>query len=952
MRFPVGAWLLSLLLFSLPAFADNTADEADLAFTLGNEAFTRGNYNEALRNYFVSYRLVPNKNVLFNIARCFEALERYDEAYRYFNDLLQTDLPDADKQDVQRSLQRLRPRVALLKVSTEPEGADVFINREDLGSRGRAPLSLALPVGKQLVRVKKEGYRPAEQQVSLQKGKEAALSFKLELIVGIISLSGTSGAEVRERADGPVLATVPGELKLPPGRHLLFFSAPKSETKQVLVEVQPEAVTKLEVALEAARLPTGKLVVITNHEGALVRVDGKNSGFTPTVLTLAEGEHTVELSYKDLRPFLQKVHVKADTEDKLNVELRYAPPPVQAASKRLLSVDEAPASTTVISAEELRAFGYTTVADALQAVRGVYLSDDRQYQYLGVRGFSPAGDLNTRILILWDGHAMNDIWAGQGYAGRDLTVDMQEIERIEVVRGPGSALYGTGAFFAVINVVPRDRVESGRNVEVTGGVGALSMAFGHLAGSVGEGDQVATVSAAALNAAGAETTNMADLGVIRGLDFEKVRGGSARARFGDFSVQALINYRDKEVPTAPFNATPGAAGARTVDARGFAELRYDHDWTENNGVSARAYFDGSRYNGYWPYGTGTEDDPSYVAKEGGGADWVGGEGRLRFSPFARNELTFGLEGQYQARIYAEFAEGGPPDVRRRTLLSAYLLDEWKVHPRFTVSAGLRVDRYLDLSVTPVTPRLALIFRPYAEGLTKVVAGTAFRAPNFYEIYYQDGLASQRPALQLNPETIQTVEIEHSHDLTEELRFTVSGYLNRIQNLVVTTQEELAVPECGDPLGSVQCLVNVNLPGTFQALGAEGEIRWQPGRFALVDLSYSYVNLRSIGAELQIDNIPAHLVSGRLMVPLVESAVRLSTQAVYQSRRYSEFSPGGVGEALLLNVGLSGEREHFRYFAGVQNALDQQYALPVNEDYRAPNVPQYGRTFLLQLTATY
>ena len=68
------------------ALANNTADEADVAFELGNEAYSKGNYNEALRSYLTSYRLVPNRNVLFNIARCYEAQNRFNEAYRYYND--------------------------------------------------------------------------------------------------------------------------------------------------------------------------------------------------------------------------------------------------------------------------------------------------------------------------------------------------------------------------------------------------------------------------------------------------------------------------------------------------------------------------------------------------------------------------------------------------------------------------------------------------------------------------------------------------------------------------------------------------------------------------------------------------------------------------------------------------------------------------------------------------
>src|SRR5439155_758932 len=223
----------------------------------------------------------------------------------------------------------------------------------------------------------------------------------------------------------------------------------------------------------------------------------------------------------DLRTFEKSITLQKDQETRITAELRYAPPPVSAASKSLLSVDEAPASTTVITSEEIRAFGYTSVAEALQAVRGFFLSDDRMYTYLGTRGFAPPGDLNTRVLILWDGHAMNDVWAGQGYAARDLTADIGEVDRIEVVRGPGSALYGTAL---------------------------------------------------------------------------------------------------------------GIAGTRVLDTRGFAEVRYDKQFAESS-LSARAYYDASRYRGYWVQPPADESSPPGLQTDSGAADWVGAELRGRFLLF-------------------------------------------------------------------------------------------------------------------------------------------------------------------------------------------------------------------------------------------------------------------------------------------------------------------------------
>ena len=937
------------------AHADNSADEADLAFRLGNEAYGDRQYALALQQYFLSYRLVPNRNVLFNIARCFEALERYDEAYRYYHDLSSQKLGAQDRREVARSLQRIRPRVALVELSSEPPGADVYVDRVDLGSRGQTPLTLALPAGPHTIILQREGHEPAELKQKLVRGRELEAKLKLELITGTASISGTPiGAWVREMPDGPTLGTLPASVRLPPGRRILYVGADGHGTSQLIVDVQANGESSAQVALGPAPKPTGHLVVTANHQNAVVLVDGVEAGFTPAVLTLPEGSHEIEVSLPELTPLVQTFAITSGKEQRLHAELRYSPPSVKAASKSLLSVDEAPASISVITREEIQGFGYSTLAEALSAIRGFSTSNDRLYNYVGIRGFSPPGDLNTRVLILWDGHALNDIWAGQGYAGRELAVSLDEVDRIEIVRGPGSALYGTGAFFAVINVVPRDTLSRKRNVEATGGVGALGAWRGHLAAGMKGDDASVLFSGSAFGALGAEFTALGNSGLVRGLDDERAWNASARGRVGEVTLFAQLNNRQKQFPTAPFGTEINAPGTRSSDSRGFAEVRWDHPFADGSSLSLRGYYDASRYRGYWMYAPEQEGGGRVVYTDSGSADWAGTEARYRFSPFEGNFLTAGLEAQFQYRLQQEIfsaGDGRPLANHSRTLFSAYLLDEWRVHRRLFVSAGLRVDRYLDEDDTPVTPRLALILLPYENGITKLVAGQAFRAPNVYELHYHDELFSQRPAKDLSPESITTIEIEHAHDLTEELRLTVAGYHNRIHSLVVLEQEHAPEPGCGPEGAREQCLVYQNATGMLRAFGAEAGLRWQPGRHALVDASYSFVNLVGASPEVQ-SGTPVHLASGRLLTPLAEPFVRLSFQATYQSARKGARVPEGAGEALLLNVGLSGETEHLRYFAGVQNLLDVKYALPVGSEFPEPVVPQYGRTFSVSLTGVY
>ncbi|MBS1153792.1 MAG: TonB-dependent receptor, partial [Myxococcaceae bacterium] len=725
------------LLLSTVAAADNTADEADVAFSLGNQAYGKRDYEKALSAYLLSNRLVPNRNVLFNIARCFEALDKYDEAFRYYFELSSEQLATDDAREVRQALARLTPKVALLTVSSEPGDADVYVDREDLGSRGRTPLTLALSPGPHTVILKRAGYRNAQGKASLSRGRDSKLKVPLERILGAVELTGTpEGASVRETLDGPELAKLPAKLSFVPGQKLLVITADGFTPQQLLVDVKPDAVQATTARLVPLPLPTGKVTVTANRENALVRVNGKESGFTPTVLSLPEGEYEIEVSARDLTTSKTTVKVGKDTEERISAELRYLPPPVRAASKSLLSVDEAPASVTVITREELQSFGYQTLAEALQAVRGIFISNDRVYTYIGIRGFSPPGDLNTRIAILWDGHVMNDVWAGQGFSARDLDVDLNEIDRIEVVRGPGSALYGTGALFAVINCVPRDSLGD-RHVEGTAAAGGVGGVSARATGAIQGTSASILLTAAGFLSKGADTTDFGerpngDSGVVNGLDGERSIGAALRAKAGGFTLSAKWNQRRKEVPNSALGATFGVPGTKYVDVRGFAELRYDKDFGRVS-FGARLSYDASRFRGV--YAIAETGEPIRYDEDIGGGDWLGLELRTRIRLFHQNFLTVGFEGQGSQvfqNSYAADTAPLPTDVRQRLLLSGYLLDEWRIHPRLFIQGGVRVDKYLDLTTVPISPRLGIVARPYQRGLTKLVAGQAFRAPNIYE----------------------------------------------------------------------------------------------------------------------------------------------------------------------------------------------------------------------------
>ena len=167
------------------AFAQvtETADEADLQFQLGSERYDAGDIKGALERFLASNRLAPNKNVLFNIARCYEQLKLLPEAYRYYSASLNLEPEPAGKRRATEALDRLKARVALLTIESDPPGATIYLDRVDLGSRGVTPRTLALPEGSHAVLLQLPNFEQASSgKLELVVGQETHTSIKLKPI--------------------------------------------------------------------------------------------------------------------------------------------------------------------------------------------------------------------------------------------------------------------------------------------------------------------------------------------------------------------------------------------------------------------------------------------------------------------------------------------------------------------------------------------------------------------------------------------------------------------------------------------------------------------------------------------------------------------------------------------------------------------------------------------------
>jgi outer membrane receptor for ferrienterochelin and colicins len=603
---------------------------------------------------------------------------------------------------------------------------------------------------------------------------------------------------------------------------------------------------------------------------------------------------------------------------------------VSSASRYAQSTYEAPASVTVITREEIRRFGYRTLAEVLSAAGGMFTSYDRNYTYVTVRGLARPSDINTRVLLLLDGRRLNQPVDDTVSVGPEAHIDLEAIERVEIIRGPGSTLYGTNAFYAVINLVTRTGA-SVKGVDAQASGGSFDSWYGSLVGgtkSAGGLDVFATASG--YDSRGpdlffpefdAPETNG---GRAVGLDGERFGKMLVRVMKDDFAVEGLFSSRRKEIPTGSYDTLFGDPRSRTDDRGGMLSASYEHAFADLSRVWATASYNSEFYNGHYPY-----------QREG------------LFSDYTRSRwLT--LEGQYQqfvggqrisvggeARWNARMQQGGTDafeDSRTGWVLAAFLQGEFHVAERVTLYAGGRYDHYQTFGGT-LSPRVALVAEPAKGTFLKGIYGRAFRAPSAYELYYQDGEITQKPALRLDPERLETFEAALEQRLRPRLKASLSVYHSRVRN---------GIGLMSDPADGLLVYANGE---TARTAGVEVALEGQLTPRLFTRASYAFQKVEQGPDNLRPVNSPRHVARLGASLPLFDGQLVPSLEVRYVGAR-ATFTGARADSYTLANLTLQirpTALKHLELQAKVSNLSDAVYADPGGEEHRQDTLPQDGRT---------
>ncbi|NOT54720.1 MAG: TonB-dependent receptor [Deltaproteobacteria bacterium] len=621
-------------------------------------------------------------------------------------------------------------------------------------------------------------------------------------------------------------------------------------------------------------------------------------------------------------------------------------PSVFGASKYEQKVTEAPSSITIITADEIKKYGHRTLSDILQSVNGFFVTNDRNYSYIGARGFNRPGDYNTRLLLLVDGHRLNDSVFDQAPGGTEAPVDIDLIDRVEIIRGPSSSLYGTNAFFGVINVITK-RGRDIKGVELSAEVGSYESHKGRFTlGTQFENGIEALLSGSYYDSRGHNRLFYKEFkvpglsnGIARNADEDGSYHLFGKLSWSDFTLQGSYHSREKKIPTAAFSSVFNTDRTLTKDEHGYVDLKYQHLFADQWDVFARLYYDRYYYRGDYLFDYSETEEPLITLnRDITLAEWWGAELKVTRRFFEKHRVTVGHEYRdnmiqdqrnYDVSPFASYLH----DQRSLRIWAFYFQDEFAILDNLILNGGVRYDHYDTFGGT-TNPRVALIYNLPSTSI-KLLYGEAFRAPNPFEQYYGSGSVFQANP-DLAPEEITTYEFVVEHHLDKNWRAAMTGYYYTIDGLIGQTETE-------DGLLTFENLENI------EAKGLEFELdgKYESGIEGRV--SYALQEAKNQDSGEKLTNSPQHIVKLALIYPVIADKLYAGLESQYMSERRTLSGRNTRGH-FLTNFTLFNQNliKGLEVSGSVFNLFDEAYGDPGSGEHRQEVIEQDGRTFWLKL----
>jgi outer membrane receptor for ferrienterochelin and colicin len=601
---------------------------------------------------------------------------------------------------------------------------------------------------------------------------------------------------------------------------------------------------------------------------------------------------------------------------------------VVGASKYQQKLSQVAAAGSVITREEIRAFGWRTLDQALASLPGVYVTYDRQFTYLGVRGFGLPGDYNTRVLITINGNRVNDPIFDSGPSGRELPIDMDLIERIEFIPGPGGAVYGQNAMFAVVNIVTRTGTEVNGAELAVGYQQPQSLIEGRATWGERFGNGVdVLMSASGMSAQGQNLLfnygASGESGIAWGLDADRTKQFFGSISRGPWSFEVVYGFEHKDDPTGAFFSQPLARDQYQETGYTLTQLQYQDNFAGDTlHVSTRLFTANDISNEQLNFGGTYYAYPSTP-------DLSGFEARVVSTALSAHTLMLGLEAQENYNIGQSQIVVTNPAQNAYIPASSYRLgvygqDEWRLTSLLAATLGLRVDNN-DTTGTTLSPRVALIWQASSQTTVKALYGIAHRAPNAFEDL--SAYVTDARSLGLRGETINTLEFDVDQRVGRDLALRASVYQWTLKDLIY--QNDIS-----------QVYQNAQ-PVDTRGIELSTDKTWDSGARLRDSVSIQHSSFRN-GAE--VANSPEVLGKLNFSSPLPLHGARLGYELRYDSSRFT-LDGTSLGSYFLSNLYVSTESlfKGLEVSLGIDNLFNKHYADPASGQHWQDALEQDGRS---------
>jgi outer membrane receptor for ferrienterochelin and colicins len=478
---------------------------------------------------------------------------------------------------------------------------------------------------------------------------------------------------------------------------------------------------------------------------------------------------------------------------------------ITTASKSAETSSSAPATSTLIGAEDLKRFGIHSLDEALDFLSlGMVTSSALGSPEVGSRGVLLTRDQARHVLILVNGHAINEPVLGSARVGRGLGVPIEIIDHIEVILGPGSVLYGSNAMLGVINVITKHasefhglhfvvETEIAKSYRAAAGAGYDFSLFGRRSELTIEGEYYAqsgpdfTVGPQNYgNVPGTNTPfrfspNLPENGIwggrLENTNYAQVPSGELRLVTGPFELNAHVSVYTRGDPFNSHVVSPEAdfddPGNRETDQSYWVDLTHRVTLSPIVQMKSRLYGDVFRYERSTHYSWAQCNFPylACVASETKAANWagleeqftfnwlkdstfvtlVGADGRLRNEQSNQDVSYADVHSKVGMTNFPPFDQFDTQDA----VFGAYAQQTWNPLDALALNAGARLDDDPRFG-TVVVPRAAVTTRPWRDGVAKAIYAEAYRAPTWEESLGSvpfNLLASTN----LRPETVRSIE---------------------------------------------------------------------------------------------------------------------------------------------------------------------------------------------------